>query len=126
MVRRKPETERRKWPRLPLAIPVFVRSSDGMGKDLLEFATALNVSAGGALIAVRRSLPVASDVMLEIPSVPLASGDSLPKTNRMMRAHTLRITHAEGYHLVGVKFSNALVGNTSERQPDRRKPDSSV
>jgi len=41
--------ERRKWPRLSLAIPVFVRSRDERGKDLLEFATALNVSAGGFL-----------------------------------------------------------------------------
>jgi len=32
--------ERRKWTRLPLAIPVFVRSRDDKGKELLEFATA--------------------------------------------------------------------------------------
>jgi len=48
--RKKPEIERRSWPRLPLAIPVFVRSRDEKGKEFLEFATALNVSAGGALI----------------------------------------------------------------------------
>ena len=45
--------ERRKWTRLPLAIPVFVRSRDGKGKEFLEFATALNVSAGGMLVAIR-------------------------------------------------------------------------
>ena len=49
--------ERRKWARLPLAIPVFVRSRDGKGKEFLEFATALNVSAGGMLVAIRRALP---------------------------------------------------------------------
>ena len=49
--------ERRKWARLPLAIPVFVRSRDGKGKEFLEFATALNVSAGGMLVAIRRILP---------------------------------------------------------------------
>jgi hypothetical protein len=48
---RKPENERRKWPRLPLAIPIFVRSREDNGKETLEFATALNVSAGGALVA---------------------------------------------------------------------------
>src|SRR5256885_9174410 len=63
--RRKPETERRKWPRLALAIPVFVRSRDEKGKEFLEFATALNVSAGGALVAVRRALPAAAQVLLE-------------------------------------------------------------
>ena len=45
----KPEAERRKWPRLPIAIPVFVRSRDEKGKELLEFATALNISAGRSI-----------------------------------------------------------------------------
>jgi len=92
----------------------------------LEFATALNVSAGGALIAVRRSLPVSSDVTLEIPSAPLAASDSLPKANRMMQAHTLRITHAEGYHLVAVKFAHPLLREVSDRQSSRRKLNSSM
>jgi len=43
------KSERRAWSRLPLPIPLFVRSRDSKGKDLLEFATALNVSAGGPL-----------------------------------------------------------------------------
>ncbi|HSS96349.1 MAG TPA: PilZ domain-containing protein, partial [Terriglobales bacterium] len=65
--------ERRQWPRLPLAIPIFVRSRDEKGKDFLEFATAMNVSAGGALVAVRRSLPNATQVSLEIPTAPFLS-----------------------------------------------------
>ena len=59
--------ERRSWPRLPLAIPVFVRTHGDDGKDFLEFATAMNVSAGGALVVLRRSLPLAAQVLLEIP-----------------------------------------------------------
>ena len=62
--------ERRKWARLPLAIPVFVRSRDGKGKEFLEFATALNVSAGGMLVAIRRALPAIAQIRLEIPSAP--------------------------------------------------------
>src|SRR5208282_6590375 len=57
--------ERRKWPRLPLAIPVFVRSRDDKGKEFLEFATALNVSAGGMLLAVRRVLSSSAQIQLE-------------------------------------------------------------
>src|SRR6202162_6752833 len=83
--RRKPETERRRWTRLPLAIPVFVRSRDEKGKEFLEFATALNVSAGGALVAVRRSLPKAAQVLLEIPSAPLAATANLPRAARALR-----------------------------------------
>src|SRR3954465_7898667 len=102
-------TERRKWARLPLAIPVFVRSRDEKGKEFLEFATALNVSAGGALVAVRRSLPMAAQVLLEIPSAPLSATTALPKAARTLRARTLRVTPADGYHLIGLKFSRPLV-----------------
>ena len=38
---RKAGIERREWARLPLAIPVFVRSRDNDGKDFLEFARKL-------------------------------------------------------------------------------------
>ena len=123
---RKPETERRKWSRLPLAIPVFVRSRDEKGKEFLEFATALNVSAGGALVAVRRALPPAAQVLLEIPSAPLSATTALPKASRTLRAKTLRITHAEGYHLVGLKFSRPLLNHVEEAQSARRKVASSV
>ena len=71
--------ERRKWARLPLAIPVFVRSRDGKGKEFLEFATALNVSAGGMLVAIRRVLPAIAQIQLEIPSAPVAALALLPE-----------------------------------------------
>jgi len=124
--RRKPETERRKWARLPLAIPVFVRNRDDNGKELLEFATALNVSAGGTLVAVRRSLPLSAQVLLEIPSAPLVSAACLPKASRTLRARSVHITYADGYHLVGLKFSHPLLNQNSYRQPALRKKISSV
>ncbi len=115
------EAQRRQWPRLPIAIPVFVRSRDEKGKDMLEFATALNISAGGALVAVRRSLPLAARVLLEIPSAPLAAASSLPKAARNLRARTLWVTHADGYHLIGLKFSHPLVSQAQSRPPRARK-----
>lgn len=121
MKRLKPEAERRKWPRLPIAIPVFVRSRDEKGKELLEFATALNISAGGALVAVRRSLPLSAQVLLEIPSAPLAAASSLPKAARNLRARALWVTHADGYHLVGLKFSHPLVPQSTGRPSRSRK-----
>ena len=126
MKRRSPENQDRKWPRLPLAIPIFVRSRDEDGKELLEFATALNISAGGALVAVRRSLPLSAQVLLEIPSAPLVSGNSFPKASRILRARTVRVTHVDGYHLLGLKFSHPLVGASSDKQVTRRKVTSPV
>jgi hypothetical protein len=115
------EAQRRQWPRLPIAIPVFVRSRDEKGKDLLEFATALNISAGGALVAVRRSLPLSAQVSLEIPSAPLAAVNSLPKAARNLRARALWVTHADGYHLIGLKFSHPLLTQTQRRPSRARK-----
>jgi hypothetical protein len=119
-----PPAERRRWPRLPLAIPVFVRSQAEADKEFLEFATAINVSAGGMLVAVRRSIPSAAQVSLEIPSAPLAALTSLPGVVRNMRAKVLRMQHGEGYNLVGLKFSRPLVNHNSAKP--RRKLASSV
>ena len=115
------ETERRKWARLPLAIPVFVRSHDGDGKELLEFATALNVSAGGMLVAVRRVLPPVAEIQLEIPSAPVAALALLPRASRDLRAKALRTTPAEGYYLLGLKFVRPLLRASQLNGIHRRK-----
>jgi len=113
--------ERRKWARLPLAIPVFVRSRDSKGKEFLEFATALNVSAGGMLVAIRRVLPPIAQLRLEIPSAPVAALAPLPKAARTLRAKTLRTTPAEGYYLLGLKFSRPLLLTPQSITRRRRK-----
>jgi hypothetical protein len=117
----RPETERRKWSRLPLAIPVFVRSRDDKGREFLEFATALNVSAGGMLVAVRRILTPLAQVQLEIPSAPVAALALLPEVSRSLRAKTLRTTPAEGYYLLGLKFSRPLLRLGESNGTRRRK-----
>jgi hypothetical protein len=114
-------TERRKWTRLPLAIPVFVRSRDDDGKEFLEFATALNVSAGGMLVAVRNVKPFVDHLKLEIPSAPVAAIAMLPKSSRDLRAKALRTTPADGYYLLGLKFSRPLLRSNEPNGLRRRK-----
>ena len=113
--------ESRKWERLPLAIPVFVRSRDDKGKEFLEFATALNIGGGGALVALRRGLPQSARVMLEIPSAPLAASPSLPKSSRMLRARAVRVHQADGYHLLGLKFARPLTAPSESKLPVRKR-----
>src|SRR5579863_1824709 len=120
------ETERRKWARLPLAIPVFVRCRDGKGKEFLEFATALNVSAGGMLVAMRRSLPAIAQIRLEIPSAPVAALALLPQASRTLRAKALRTTPANGFYLLGLKFSRPLLHPSPANRLHRRKIASTV
>ncbi|PYQ40775.1 MAG: hypothetical protein DMG99_12810 [Acidobacteria bacterium] len=112
--------ERRKWARLPLAIPVFVRSRDAKGKEFLEFATALNVSAGGMLIAIRRVLPPIAQLRLEIPSAPITAMAPLPQAARTLHAKTLRTSSAEGYYLLGIKFSRPLTLTSRPRARKRK------
>jgi hypothetical protein len=102
------KTEERKWARLELAIPVFIRARDGNGKDSLEFATAINISAGGALVVVRRSLPKSGLVSLEIPSAPLGIANGLKTSTRIMQAKAVWVTHRDDYHLLGLKFVRPL------------------
>lgn len=117
----RPGRERRKWTRLPLAIPVFVRSRDGKSNELLEFATALNVSAGGMLIAVRKTPALATELHLEIPSAPVSALALLPKSSRGLRARVLRSTHMEGYNLLGLKFFHPLLQASKRRKARKRK-----
>jgi hypothetical protein len=113
------QSERRRHTRLPLAIPVFVRSRDSDGKECLEFATALNVSAGGMLVAIRRVVPAAAVIQLEIPSAPVEALAPLPKATRTLRAKTVRSISEPGYYLLGVKFARPLVAGSV--RPRRKK-----
>jgi len=108
-----PDKEKRKWTRLQLAIPVFVRSLDENGKQSLEFATAVNISAGGALVVVRRSLAKSSPISLEIPSAPIGSTDGVNRSSRAIRARTVWVAHLDDYHLLGVKFIRPLSTDTA-------------
>jgi len=100
--------EERKWGRLQLAIPVFIRTHDASGKDCLEFATAINISAGGALVVVRRSLPKLTPVSVEIPSAPMGPTDGLKTSSRIMQAKAVWVGHLDDYHLLGLKFARPL------------------
>ncbi len=116
MAPRRAFVEHRKNERVPLAVPVFVRGKDSEGKEFLEFATALNVSAGGALLATRRFLPRFTTIALEVPSAPLPRIKVLPRSVRRLRARLLRVTVVDGYQLWGLKFSSPLISKLSGRK----------
>ena len=80
--------ERRRWARLALAIPVFVRGSDRKGNEFLELGTILNISAGGVLLGLRRLLQRGAHVSLEIPAAFPAV--TLTGSKRKFRARIVR------------------------------------
>ena len=114
VVRSRRVKERRRWPRLPLAIPVFVRGSDGQGKEILEFAAILNVSAGGVLLASRREVLQGSRISLEIP-VGFPAAEEAAHAQRKFRARVLRTILMKGWYSCAVQFKSPLRVAGSER-----------
>ena len=102
--------ERRGWDRLPLSIPFFVRGTKASGEEFLEFATALNLSAGGLLLATRRYLDPGTQISLEIP-VALVNKAQLPRSVSLLRATVLRCTPDRQYFLLGLQFHEPLLNN---------------
>ncbi len=124
MTRTKKGTERRKWQRLPLAIPVFVRGIEPSGRKFIEFATALDISVGGALLAIQRHLPEGSKIMLEIPSNPIPK--SKDKSQKSLSAKLVRVTHNESGQLLGLKFQRPLMSGLTTPARAKRKSASAV
>ena len=100
--------ERRGWERLPISIPFFVRGTSASGEEFLEFATALNLSAGGVLLATRRYLDPGTQISLEIP-VALANKTQLPRSVSQLQGMVLRCTADRQYFLLGVQFREPLI-----------------
>lgn len=111
-------SERRRWERLPISIPFFVRGANVGGEEFLEFATALNLSAGGLLLATRRFLDPGTKLMLEIP-VALVSKAQLPRSVSLLHAKVLRCTADRQYFLLGLQFDEPLLASAS--RPSRAR-----
>jgi len=100
--------ERRDWDRLPIAVPFFARGKRGNGDEFLEFATALNLSAGGVLLATRRYLDPGSHISLEVP-IALVTRAQLPRSVSLLNATVLRCTSDRQYFLMGLQFDEPLI-----------------
>jgi hypothetical protein len=110
--------ERRDWDRLPISIPFFVRGRKLTGEDFLEFATALNLSAGGVLLATKRYLDPGTQITLEIP-IALVNKAQLPRSVSLLHATVLRCTPDRQYFLLGLQFEEPLIASVLETQSER-------
>ena len=108
MPRKASFADRRGWERLPLAIPFFVRGKKASGEEFLEFATALNLSASGVLLATRRYLEPGTELSLEVP-VALVNKAQLPRSVSLLHATVLRCTPDKQYFLLGLQFRDPLI-----------------
>ncbi len=120
---RQSSTGVRRWQRLPLSIPVFIRGTDDKGNGFLEFATALDISAGGALVALRRYIEPGSSISLEIPCAAVPVRQAAPSIGQTLAAKLVRVSNAAQYHLLGLEFSKPII---NARKTQRRKYSSAV
>jgi hypothetical protein len=107
------ETERRSWQRLPLAIPVFIRAADRHGNEFRELTCAIDISAGGALVAVRHDLKVGGRLKLEIPCVPMPDTRRQSSRSQILPARVLRSSGADYVRRVALKFTKSLIPSTT-------------
>jgi hypothetical protein len=108
--------DRREWDRLPISIPFFVRGKRESGEEFLEFATALNLSAGGVLLATRRFLDPGTQITLEVP-VALVNKAQLPRSTSLLHATVLRCIPDRQYFLLGLQFEEPLIGQSVVAHP---------
>ena len=113
--------ERRGWDRLPISIPFFVRGKNSDGEEFLEFATALNLSAGGVLLATRRYLDPGTEISLEIP-VALVNKAQLPRSVSLLHATVLRCTADRQYFLLGLQFDEPLLSPQPALEVGKARP----
>jgi len=93
---------------VPLCFPVFLRERDRLGKNYLELTTALNVSGGGALVAVPPKLKPANLLSLEIPVPPVPSA-VVAASHRKLQARVVRTVEGEPCRFLGVEFTHPLL-----------------
>lgn len=98
------DDERRRFQRIHLQVPLFVRGKDAHGEQFLELAKTLDISALGAFVTCPRALRVNEIVTLTIPAPSITSSALVPAGMPPIQARVKRQQEAGDVHLVGVEF----------------------
>lgn len=101
-------TERRRFSRIRLQVPLFIRGTDGQGNEFLELAKTLDISCSGARLISPRSLQSQEIISLTIPAPlprsPEAGGYGTPPISARVRRQEL----SGEMELVAVEFLRPL------------------
>jgi len=96
--------ERRRFQRIHLQVPLFIRGRDAHGDQFVELAKTLDISGLGAFITSPRQLTVGAIVTLTIPAPSITSSALVPAGMPPIQARVRRQQEAGDVHLVGVEF----------------------
>jgi PilZ domain len=96
--------ERRRFQRIRLQVPLFVRGRDAHGEQFLELAKTLDISALGAFITCPRAVAVNELITLTIPAPSITSSALVPAGMPPIQARVKRQQEAGDVYLIGVEF----------------------
>jgi hypothetical protein len=96
--------DRRRYQRIHLQVPLFIRGRDTHGEKFLEMAKTLNISALGAFLTCPRALIINEIITLTIPAPSITSSGLVPSGMAPIQARVKRQQEAGDVHLVGVEF----------------------
>lgn len=96
--------ERRRFQRIHLQVPLFVRGRDRHGEQFLELAKTLDISGLGAFLTSPRALSVNEIITLTIPAPSITSSALVPAGMPPIQAKVKRQQEAGDVHLIGVEF----------------------
>jgi hypothetical protein len=100
--------ELRRFPRIRLQVPLFIRGKNHLGEQFMELAKTLNISALGAFITSPRSLPIDGLITLTIPAPSMSSSALVPAGMLPIQAKVRRQQGAGDVYLVGVEFLKSI------------------
>jgi hypothetical protein len=101
---------------------MFVRWTDDRKRKILEFATTLNIGAGGVLLAMYRRAPVGTNLSIEIPSAVIASEIPLSGSVTHLQAQVLRVDSRDKAHFIAATFTTPLEDKRAMRPAPRSQP----
>jgi PilZ domain len=96
--------ERRRFQRIHLQVPMFIRGKDAHSEQFLELAKTLDVSGLGAFLTSPRSLSVDEIITLTIPAPSITSAGLIPAGMPPIQARVKRLQQAGDVYLIGVEF----------------------
>lgn len=96
--------DRRRFQRIRLQVPLFIRGKDAYGEQFLELAKTLDISAIGAFVTCPRPLAINEFVTLTIPAPSITSSALVPAGMPPIQARVKRKQEAGDVHLIGVEF----------------------
>ncbi|HEV2287796.1 MAG TPA: PilZ domain-containing protein [Candidatus Acidoferrales bacterium] len=100
--------ERRKFQRIRLQVPLFIRGTDGGGSNFLELAKTLDISSLGARLISPRPLRHGDIISLTIPAPLPASAELGVLGTPPIQARVRRLESSGEMELAAVEFLKPL------------------